>query len=205
LERFFVMRITDIRVERFSGKGFEDYVDALARLRIEVFRDFPYLYDGDLGYERKYIGTYLGAADSVIVIAFDGDRVVGASTGMPMEAETDEVKQPFLALGLDPSTIFYFGESVLKKDCRGRGLGVRFFEEREAHARSLGRFERTAFCAVQRPTDHPRRPAGYLPLDDFWAKRGYQKHPELVTNFSWRDVGETAESAKPMMFWMKQL
>ncbi|HZP92062.1 MAG TPA: hypothetical protein VFB20_04175, partial [Burkholderiales bacterium] len=64
-----------IRVERFSGKGLERYVDDLARLRIEVFREFPYLYDGSLDYERKYLKTYIGVPDSVIVLAFDGDRV----------------------------------------------------------------------------------------------------------------------------------
>ena len=194
-----------LRIERFSGKGFENYVDALAGLRIEVFRDFPYLYEGSLEYEQKYIGTYLGAEDSVIVIAFDGERVIGASTGMPMAAETDEVKAPFLEHGYDPSKIFYFGESVLQKNYRGQGLGVRFFEQREAHAVSSGRFDRTCFCAVQRPADHPARPANYVPLDEFWGKRGYKKHPELNTTFSWRDVGDADESAKPMMFWIKQL
>jgi GNAT superfamily N-acetyltransferase len=194
-----------IRIERYSGKGFENYVDALAGLRIEVFRDFPYLYDGSLEYEQKYLGTYLGVPESVIVVAFDGERVIGASTGLPMKNETDEVKKPFLANGYDPAKIFYFGESVLQKDYRGRGLGVRFFEEREAHARSMKRFDWTTFCAVQRPDDHPARPAGYLPLDEFWKKRGYCPHPELTTSFSWQEIGEAQASGKPMMFWMKRL
>ncbi len=195
----------NIRVERFSGKGFERHVDALAQLRIEVFRDFPYLYDGSLEYEQKYIRTYLGVQESVIVLAFDGDRVIGASTGLPMENETDEVKKPFLAHGYNPAKIFYFGESVLKKGYRGQGLGVRFFEEREAHARGLGRFEWTTFCGVQRPADHPARPADYVPLDAFWKKRGYSPHPELTTTFSWKDIGDAEESEKPMLFWMKRL
>ena len=91
-----------LRVERFSGKGLEKYVDELARLRIEVFREFPYLYEGTLDYEQKYIRTYIGVPDSVIVIAFDGERVIGASTGLPLEAETDEVKKPFLDHSYDP-------------------------------------------------------------------------------------------------------
>lgn len=194
-----------IRVERFAGNGVERHIDELARLRIEVFRDFPYLYRGSLGYERKYLKTYMGVADSVIVLAFDGERVVGASTGLPMEAETDEVKKPFLDHGYDPARIFYFGESVLEKGYRGKGLGVRFFEEREAHARALGRFDWTCFCAVQRPADHPHRPPGYVPLDEFWKKRGYAKHAELATTFSWQELDEESESEKPMVFWLKRI
>jgi len=43
----------DIRIERRSGVDLIPYIADLARLRIQVFRDFPYLYDGDLGYEKK--------------------------------------------------------------------------------------------------------------------------------------------------------
>ena len=194
-----------ITVCRFTGKEAEPFVHELARLRIDVFREFPYLYDGSDEYERNYLRTYLDVPESVIAIAFDDGRVVGASTGLPMSAETDEVKRPFIASGYDPETIFYFGESVLELNYRGRGLGVRFFIEREAHARSLGRFRLTAFCAVQRPEDHPRRPRDYQPLDQFWAKRGYRKHPELNTTFSWQDLDESSQSPKPMVFWIKQI
>jgi GNAT superfamily N-acetyltransferase len=100
--------------------------------------------------------------------------------------------------------VFYFGESVLLKAYRGRGLGVRLFEEREAHARSLGA-RYTVFCAVQRPADHPRRPPGYVALDAFWNRRGYRRHPSLHTAFRWRDVDEPAETSKTMAFWFKEL
>jgi GNAT superfamily N-acetyltransferase len=194
-----------LRIECVSGERFERHIPDLARLRIEVFREFPYLYDGTLDHEREYLRTYAGVPDSVIVLAIDGARVVGASTGLPMEAETDEVKRPFLERGYEPKAIFYFGESVLERAYRGQGVGVRFFEEREAHARGLGRFAWTCFCAVQRPADHPRRPPDYVPLDEFWRRRGYAKHPELSTTFSWREVGEQVESAKPMVFWLKRI
>jgi hypothetical protein len=32
----------NLRVQRMTGPALEAYVPALARLRIEVFRDFPY-------------------------------------------------------------------------------------------------------------------------------------------------------------------
>jgi hypothetical protein len=45
----------------------------------------------------------------------------------------------------------------------------------------------------------------YVPLDAFWNRRGYVHQPQLRTEFSWRDIGEDKESAKPMSFWMKEL
>jgi GNAT superfamily N-acetyltransferase len=196
---------TALRVQRFSGRDIEKYAPDLASLRIRVFRDFPYLYDGSKEYEKKYLQTYVNSSKSVIVIVFDGDLIVGASTGIPLEHETPEAKKPFIENSYDINRVFYCGESVLLPDYRGRGLGVRFFEEREAHARALGRPEYICFCAVQRPDDHPRRPADYVPLDRFWEKRGYRKHPELRTAFTWRDLDETESSAKEMVFWMKIL
>ncbi|MDD1614501.1 MAG: GNAT family N-acetyltransferase [Methylococcaceae bacterium] len=193
----------DIRIERYSGAALQRYISELARLRIEVFRDFPYLYDGDYDYEKKYLQLYIDTPESVVVLAFDGDKVVGASTAIPMKYETDQLKKPFIEHGYNLDDVFYCSESVLNKDYRGLGLGVRFFEQREAHAEDLGGFKTITFCCVERPLDHPRRPANYVPLDKFWNKRGYYKHPELTTTYSWKDLDEPQETPKPMTFWLK--
>lgn len=192
-----------ITIRRFTGVAVQHHIPDVARLRIEVFREYPYLYDGDMQYEAKYLRTYSESPDSVIVLAFDGDQVVGASTAVPLRHETADAKQPFVAHDIHPDEVFYLGESVLLKRYRGRGIGVRFFEEREAHARNVGEFRWFAFCAVDRPADHPRRPVDYVPLDTFWSKRGYHQHPDLRTTFTWRDLDETGQTPKPMVFWMK--
>ncbi len=194
-----------VELVRRTGAALDEHLDALARLRIRVFRDYPYLYDGDEEYERRYLDTYRRAPGALVVLAMDGADVVGASTAIPLAHETDEVRAPFEAADIDPATVFYLGESVLLPAYRGRGIGVRFFEHREAHAMELGGFELACFCAVQRPEDHPARPAGHLPLDGFWRRRGYRRRAELETSFGWKDVGEDAESAKPMVFWSKPL
>lgn len=194
-----------LELQRLSGDALTQFIPELAKLRIQVFREFPYLYDGDPDYETRYLQTYIEAPESVIALAFDGDKVVGASTGIPLKYETDEVKAPFIQMNIDVDNIFYCGESVLLSQYRGKGAGVAFFEQREAHARELERYHYSCFCGVQRADDHPRRPAGFRPLDNFWRKRGYEKHPELQTTFSWKELDETHESPKPMMFWMKRL
>jgi GNAT superfamily N-acetyltransferase len=187
-----------------QGPEIGPHIDDLARLRIEVFRDFPYLYEGDFDYERRYLATYMASPGAVVIGALDGGRLVGAATASPLSDHFDEFAAPFAVAGLDPAEFFYFGESVLKAGYRGRGVGVRFFEERERAAREAG-FPRCVFSSVVRPADHPARPAGYVPLDAFWTKRGYARIAGLETGFSWRDVGAAQETVKPMEFWQKRL
>ncbi|MFW5816254.1 MAG: GNAT family N-acetyltransferase [Wenzhouxiangella sp.] len=170
---------------------------------MRVFRDFPYLYDGSLDYERAYLAEYTASENSLIVLALDGDRVVGCASGLPMLDADPAFSKPFVAAGFAPAEVFYFGESVLEADWRGQGIGHRFFDHREAHARDLG-FSTTAFCAVQRPSDHPARPADYRALDGFWRKRGYRPRPDLVTRFGWKDIDQPGETDKPMQFWIRE-
>lgn len=179
--------------------------DDLARLRIAVFRDFPYLYDGSVAYERAYLRTYAESERSFLFAVYDGDRMVGATTCIPLTDETDDVQKPFLAAGYDLSMVVYFGESILLPTYRGRGLGHRFFDEREAHTAQFGEYQLTCFCAVARPADHPLRPADYQPLDAFWTKRGYTKEPRLQSQFDWTDIGERASTPKPMVYWLRSL
>lgn len=195
------MSLLDVR--RFTGGELGDYLDDVARLRIEVFRDFPYLYDGTMEYERKYLQTYVRCPQAVVVVAFDGPTVVGTSTAIPLQFEEDNFKRPFIENGYDPEDVFYCAESVLRTDYRGQGLGVRFFDEREAHARELGDFRYYAFCSVVRPVDHPLRPPGYEPLDRFWQRRGYHKQPALKAQYAWKDIDQDIETTKPLEFWLK--
>jgi GNAT superfamily N-acetyltransferase len=195
----------EVRVERLSGAALEAKLPDLAALRISVFREFPYLYDGTEDYERRYLRTYADTPGAVIVGAFAGDALVGAATGLPMAGEPPHVREPLERVGWPAERVFYLGESVLLPAWRGRGLGVRFFAEREAHARALGGFALAAFCAVVRPVDHPRRPRAYVPLDAFWQRRGYAKLDGVTCSFTWQDLDEAAQSPKPMQFWAKRL
>lgn len=193
----------NLEIKSFSGDEAKNLLQEVAKLRITVFHEYPYLYDGDLAYEMKYLDTYMNSADYNLIIVTDHGQVVGASTCLPLVQETMDIKQPFLEKGFDPANFMYFGESVLLPEYRGKGIGHQFFDSREAMTLNNG-FENAVFCAVQRVPDHPAKPENYKSLEQFWLKRGYQKRDDLITYMNWKDLDEDEESPKPMVFWLKQ-
>lgn len=193
-----------ITVRALQGTDLEAALDAVAGLRITVFRDWPYLYDGNLDYERAYLQTYRDSPGALLVGAFDGDRLVGASTSTPMEDHAAEFAAPFSALDIALTDILYGAESVLLPAYRGIGIGHRFIDHREDHARRLSR-RHIAFCSVKRPESHPAKPQNARTNDAFWLGRGYAPMPGIMAAFSWKDVGDDAETVKSLQFWMRDL
>ena len=198
------MTIDEIDVRPLAGPDLEAALDQVAQLRITVFRDWPYLYDGTLDYERQYLDSYRDNPGALLVGAVHEGRLIGASTSTPMEDHAPEFAAPFRALGIPLEKILYGAESVLLRPYRGMGLGHRFIDLREAHARALGRTH-VAFCSVIRPEDHPARPGAYRSNDAFWRGRGYDTLPGVVARFSWKDLGDGEETEKPLQFWMRRL
>ncbi|WP_458524728.1 GNAT family N-acetyltransferase [Onishia taeanensis] len=196
--------MNDLTLTTCQGQSITPYLDALARLRLRVFRDFPYLYDGDPADEADNLARYAESPQSLFVMAFDGETLVGAATGMPLAAELDAFRLPFTQHDYPLTDVFHYGESVLLPDYRGHGVGRAFMEAREDHAIRQG-FAIAAFCAVERDDHHPLKPADYRPLHDFWQGRGYRRSPTLATRLAWRDVGEREETHKPLAFWLKEL
>ena len=196
---------TGLRLERLHGKGIGERLPDLAELRRTVFREWPYLYEGDVDYERRYLQYYVDSPRAFALLVFDGEEAVGATTAMPLADEAEAMKAPFREAGLDTDRVFYNAESILLPAYRGRGLYRTFFAEREAHARGFGEYDQIAHCAVQRPDDHPLRPADAQPLDEVWRHFGYEPRPDLMASYPGRDIGDTEETDKPLMFWLKRL
>ncbi len=188
----------------YRGSEIQVKIEDLAALRISVFREYPYLYDGDLEYEKTYLQTLVRSSGSLVVLVFDAGRVVGASTALPLADEEESFQGPFHRLELRVQDYCYFGESVLLDPYRRQGVGHKFFDLREEHARRLGLL-RTCFCSVVRPDSHPLKPSDHVPLDAFWSKRGYRPREGLTTEYSWKDIDHHQESPKLMQFWEKDL
>lgn len=193
-----------VDVRRLSRTEITAALEDVAALRIEVFRAWPYLYDGDLTYERNYLKPYAENDTAVIIGAFDDSKLIGAATGMPLLQHADDFSAAFADSSLDLTHVFYCAESVLLPSYRGRGVGHRFFDLREAAGRDMG-CTYVTFCSVERPSDHPARPSGHRTLEPFWRGRGYQPLEGSRAYFSWKDLGETEQSVKTLQFWGKSL
>lgn len=194
-----------MRIAVFTGGDIAPHLPALAALRQNVFRDWPYLYDGTEANEREYLAEFAASADAGLVVAFDGNLPVGCSTCLPLTHGDPAVAAPFVERGIDPARVFYFGESVLLAEYRGSGMGVAFFSEREAHAKRVSACDYAAFCAVQRPADHPLLPLQAVPLDAFWRRRGFTQYPDLVCRLRWKQVDGPEEVENKLTFWLKSL
>ncbi len=182
----------------------EAALEDLARLRIAVFREWPYLYDGSLDYERRYLSSFLDEPGAALVVARDGAMIVGAATASPMMTQDEAFRIPFEEHDHDVSQLFYFGESVLLPDYRGQGIGHAFFDTREAVALAWGA-RATCFCGIVRPADHPLRPADMRDLGPFWRKRGYAPVEGMQARYDWKDIDQSSETGHTMQFWHRTL
>ena len=66
--------MTDLQIEEVTGAAIEPYLGQLAALRIEVFHEYPYLYEGTLQYEQRYLRNYATCPRSLVVIAWLSSR-----------------------------------------------------------------------------------------------------------------------------------
>lgn len=193
-----------MKVLTLTGAALTEALDDVARLRLAVFRDWPYLYDGDFAYERRYLEAYEQSNRAIVIAIYDGDWMVGAATAAPLAEHADAFFDAFAGTTINIDTCFYCGESVLLSRFRGRGIGHRFFDLREEHARTYG-YTQICFASVVRPPDHPLRPSAYRSLEPFWEGRGYKRLPGVIAHFPWKDVDQAVETEKPLQFWIKDL
>jgi hypothetical protein len=100
--------------ETLSGAALTARLDALAGLRIKVFREWPYLYDGDAAYEARYLAAYAESPGALVVAASTAEgEAVGMATCQPGQEASAKLRASWSAAGLDATELCYFGESVL--------------------------------------------------------------------------------------------
>lgn len=197
--------MAELQITTLRGAALAPHLPDVAGLRSGVFAAWPYLYEAPEGAEARYLSAYAQSPGAAVILARDGEVVVGAATCQPMAEASQTVRQGFARTGEAPAQWCYFGESVVLEAYRGRGLGVAFFAAREAHARALG-LAGAAFCAVVRNQNDPRRPVDYTALDGFWGRRGYAPRPELSCIMHWAEPGDAErETPHALSFWTRRL
>jgi len=196
--------MTTISEKLLTGAAIAGALDALASLRLDIFPEYPYLYQGRREDELAYLRTYADKPDAAVILACDGDAVIGAATGMPLIHEDAQLLDAFADSDLPLDDIYYVGELLSRPDYRHGGLGQKLLAKMDSHICSLGRYRNLTCATVERHDNHPLRPTDYIPITRFLARTGFVRLPGIITHFEWRETdGEKRNHA--MQFWLKAL
>lgn len=194
-----------IRFLHLQGKEIIPYLPDLMQLRLKIFKEYPYLYEGHSQDEENYIKKFINQERAIFLLALSDKKVVGVATALPLEFESEAIKKPFLEHRFDISKMFYLGEQILLPEYRGQGFGGRFFIECERLIKNFEQYAIITFCAIKRSENDPRRPAEYRALDNYFKRQGYEKHPELIAELNWTEIGDKEKSPHLLVFWLKKI
>ncbi|MFZ2949700.1 MAG: GNAT family N-acetyltransferase [Desulfuromonadaceae bacterium] len=193
-----------ITEQLLTGAAIADCLDDVATLRLDIFQEYPYLYQGRREDELNYLGTYAEAPDACVILASDGSAIIGAATGMPLIHEDVQMVDAFAGTTFPLNEIYYIGELLFRPAYRNCGLGQKLLARLESHIHPLGRYHRFTCATVERPDDHPSRPHDYIPVTRFLARTGFVRLPGVTTHFIWRET-DGVKRDHPMQFWSKEL
>ena len=194
-----------ISIEVLKGPEVIPYLQKVAQLRIEFYRNYPYLYEGNLTDEETYLSMYAKSKDSLLVIAKNGDDVVGAVTGIPMLETKKENKWLYTQKQTPDEHIFYLGELVLSQDYQNSTLQEMLYLQLENAVKGLEKYSILAVCEIERSPEDTKKPVSAFSSEVLWAGRGFIKQPELYTTNAWKDVGDLEKSDHHLFFWYKAL
>jgi hypothetical protein len=139
-----------ISIDVLKGPEVIPYLQKVAQLRIEFYRNYPYLYEGNLTDEETYLSMYAKSKDSLLVIAKNGDDVVGAVTGIPMLETKKENKWLYTQKQTPDEHIFYLGELVLSQDYQNSTLQEMLYLQLENAVKGLEKYSILAVCEIER-------------------------------------------------------
>jgi len=188
-----------LALQTISGQEIARHIEALGQFRIDIFRDYPYLYEGEMQYERDYLARYSQCNQSLLLLAEDSAGVAAACTAIPLLTETEDFRAPFTKA--EQEEFFYIGEVMVRSDYRHQGMGSQMLAKMINLIEQQG-FRKICLYTVDRGQNHPTKPADYFPPDRLWQKFNFTTNGQQV-HFSWKDIGDAQASRKPMNVWVR--
>lgn len=192
------------------GSEILNYVEEIASFRIRYFKDFPYLYSGNLAYEAAYLKGYSNDERSLLILVTNQDgNLVGVSTSLPLSTNSsilDGTGELFKRCGFNPAEYFYYGEIILDYSIRGKGLSRQILEIQDRYSISRG-FTKVTLATVVRESSDVRMPDMYSSTDEIWTKLGYEL-TQIKFEYAWPTIqkdGSVLEQLNPMVYWVKKL
>jgi GNAT superfamily N-acetyltransferase len=197
--------VAGINIQVLDQDSIGAHLPALASLRVAIFREYPYLYQGTIDHElREVLPIYARSQRCVCVIAQEGDQVIGVAVGVPLAEMDALMTAPLSKAGMSVTSIFCLGELLVVREFRGQGIGRQLYAAFEKQVRLMIAYRSIAMYEIDRAAD-AAKPTDYRSLDPFWRQRGFVKHPELSFTVPWTEVGDTQPSEHRLVFWIKSL
>ncbi|HEV2601175.1 MAG TPA: hypothetical protein VGT41_02655 [Candidatus Babeliales bacterium] len=166
----------DYSFKLLTGKELQDIALFMIQQRIEIMRDYPYLYQGDMNEEIIYMQQFISLPHAAAAVAYLHDQPVGFVSGtsfLDYESDMRGSSALFMEHGLDPKDFYYIPEAMIMAEHRRKSLFKSLHHLIELHAQSLGY---KALCLLSENHDqHPLKPIDYRGPDGAFTRAGYSK------------------------------
>ncbi len=192
-----------------QGDHLEQLIPEIAKARLELFKEFPYLYEGTYENESKYLKDFACNPKSIILTAHEGDKLIAFVTATAVESGfelTEAIKDLMQGQGIDTGKYFYISEMMVYPEFRSFELQNKLKKDIENYALK-NNYSKTCFLSVFRENDHPLRPERYKEVSRLWKFNKYHK-TEISTEFEWNTVQKDSESKlmnNRLDLWEKEL
>jgi len=174
---------------------------SFADLRITIFREYPYLYEGDLPTEKQYFAMF--GDNTLCIIAKDRSKVVGMIIGTPLQDIFKRLLEPLAEVSIEK--MFYLADILVVKSYRGQRIGHTLFELFEKEVRKIGCFTSIIIREILKSPGDQAKPSDYRSLDSFWDKRGFKKMEGISQQEQWTVIGDDTTSSHTMIYQVKNL
>lgn len=200
-----LMAAESLSVKTLRGKSIAPYLHNITDLCVQIYKEYPYLYEGTSEEYFPFIEYYAQSENGIACLLFDKDRPVGVAIGMPINEMREKYKGPFMNARPHENLgeIFYLGEYLLLKDYRGKGLGKEIYLEFERSVKKNQNMKKICFCKIDESNQTNLEIENYKPLDGFWVKNGFKKCDDITVSVDWQNVGELNDSPHILIYWLK--
>lgn len=186
-----------------------DYVEQILELRAPFFAEYPYLQDPtDMDFQRSLVTKFLDIEGLILVVALDGNKIVGVSTGAPftsMDLDREEFRKFFFQTKTKPEDFFYGIWTLTNPEYRRMGINATFGDMLNKILSEDG-YKGRLMENIVRPKFDPRAPEGFTASSEFFLKkRGYVKIDVKSRASIWKDVGDDEITTKYFDFYCRWL
>lgn len=192
----------DLTLSTLSGSEARKYFQQIASMRINMFKGYPYFYEGSFDCEKEYLESYFNSTHSKVLLVLKDEQIVGFSTSIPLK-EMEVVRSAFSKKQIDTSQYLYIGETLIEEPFRTPELLRKISEFHEAQAKNTG-YSRLVCMVVKRDHSHPLRPANYRALEPV-QDLGYKLLEEIEVKQKWERTDTHQREENCLDIWTKPI